>query len=398
MERVYVVQVEVDDEVRDDLTVASSAERARALAEQKGLNIIDVTFNLNATFSLMTAGELDEREMAQFYSTLGGRLDAGMEITRAVRDASDFTRNVAVKVTLSTLADAVERGQTLENAMREAGLPERDYSLVRAVNGEAGQLPQGLKNLGIDYNRRSVLKTKIKGLIYEPVIFLSLIYVLAYFGITRLAPRIEGFFEKLTTIETPVLAQKVYWFTGIFNSNIQIATILYIAFGIGVFLLCRSKYMMMALDRIPIVKALSERADHAGLWSVFSMLYDAATRWEEIAILTASTASRQDNYESFQYMAEKLARGETVTRAVKDAGFPPWVRSSVANAFSSGGSDQVVKTLKMFTDNLQADVEMLTTRLSTVVTFFVTIIMGLGVLALAFITVVPMIQSALNAA
>ena len=172
MEKVYVVQVEVDDEVRDDLTVANSAERARALAEQKGLNIIDVSFNLNATFSLMTAGELDEREMAQFYSTLGGRLDAGMEITRAVRDASDFTRNVAVKITLSTLADAVERGQTLENAMREAGLPERDYSLVRAVNGEAGQLPQGLKNLGIDYNRRSVLKTKIKGLVYEPVIFL----------------------------------------------------------------------------------------------------------------------------------------------------------------------------------------------------------------------------------
>lgn len=397
MRKVYNVKALLREEIRDEVIVAESEGEALEKVANEGMEVIELSLDPNATFALWTSPRLDEREMAQFYFTLGQRVGAGNELTSAVREAAEFTRNIAVKVVLTTVASAVERGQNIDIAMRDAGLPQRDWSLIRALR-DAGRLPDAFRGLGRDYQRRGRLTRQLKSLVYEPAGFGVVIFALVYLGIVFLAPRIQSFFSKLSTLKLPPLAQHVYAFTDAFNHHLIFGTILYMAAGVGFIVFVKSPVFGLLLDRVPAFKELSQRADHAALWSVFSMLYASAAPRDEAARLTAETANRPDNRDNFMYMASRLLAGRSLDQAILESSFPEWVTKSVANAFNAGGAEGVVESLQLFTDNLASDVEMLTERLSVLVRSSVTAIMGLALMGLALMTVVPMVQSALSAA
>ena len=397
MQKVYRAQVLYGDSVREEILLARSRDEAMVKLTEMEMKPIEVKHDANATFAMMTTSELDGRELAQFYFTLGRRVASGMNVVVAVREAANFTRNAAVAIVLSTLASAVERGADLDTGMREAGLDKRDWSIVRALR-EAGQLEEALTGLGRDYQRRSMLRRRLRGLVIEPIGFFAVIYVLMYLGIVFLAPRIRMFFKRLSMAKMPALAKHVYGFTATFNAHLVLSTAIYLGIGIGLVFFVRSRYARKLLDMVSVFKDVADRADHAGLWSIFAMLYASGMRRDDAAKMVAATAVREENREAFIDLANRVEAGQPVADAIGDAGFPNWVSSAVANALVSGGADDVVSALNMFTDNLATDVEMLTERLAAFVRATTTVFMGLSVLMLAFITVLPMIQGALSAA
>lgn len=132
------------------------------------------------------------------------------------------------------------------------------------------------------------------------------------------------------------------------------------------------------------------------IWASYALLYEAAINRAEAAELISKSAKRMDSRAALANMAIAMRRGREPARAVAVAGFPRFVQGAVANYLRSGSADDVVEGLRLFSQNLAEDVDLLSERITTLARNAMYILMGVIIFFVAMITAVPMIETALH--
>ncbi len=358
--------------------------------------VIDLAVSWPDTINTMNRSTFDLRELAQVYSTLGRRIENGTEIPTALRETAEFVLDVRLKIALGMAEAQSAAGQPLGNALAASGFPSRDCALIIAMQ-RAGDLGKVLLSLSQDYRRLASMRNKLRGLILEPAFFFGLAYILVWAATVFAIPRIQHFFAQLPNAHLPPWVSALYGLAAVFDAHLVIGTVLYVAGAIGLIVFLRSPAFAALLDYVPVVRNLSERADHAVLWSTFATMYDAAITHHEIARLLAQAATRDDNRGAFVQMHRILQSGQVaLAQAVQRVGFPPYIASAATRALSAGDASSVVDELHILSDNLSEDVEILTTRVAKVTDITLKMVMGGVLLAVAMVTVIPMILSTLS--
>ncbi len=375
---------------------AGNREEAERTLHRLEARVIDLNVSWPDTINTMSRSQFDLRELAQVYSTLGRRIENGTEIPTALRETAEFVLDVRLKIALGMTEAQSAAGQPLGNALAAANFPARDCAMIVAMQ-RAGGLGPVLLSLSRDYRRLSTMRNQLRALIFEPAFFFGLAYVLVWAATVFAIPRIAHFFAQLPGAHLPHWVSALYGLAGIFDAHLMIGTALYLASAVGLILFVRSSAFAALLDHIPVVRALSERADHAVLWSTFATMYDAAITHHEIARLLSSAATRDDNRGAFLRMHRILQSGQVgLAQAAQRVGFPPFIASATARALSAGDASSVVDELRILADNLSEDVEVLTTRVAKTTDIALKMVMGGVLLAVALVTVIPMVLSTLS--
>lgn len=378
----------------DGVVYAPDADSAYLRLTQMGYAPADMpTLNVRYTIRNAITRGFDRKELARFYGSMSKRLKNGRSVPEGLDNAIEFVDDPRLKQSLSMMRQFVQEGNSLAAAMKLSGFPLRDVEIIRST-AEAGKTAESLARISQEIFRAEMLRKSIMAVIRMPIIVLFIMYC-AIWGVTVfIAPVMMKFFKNaLGNVKLPSFAKIYYDFAAIFKANLTIASILYVALLIAIVWFVRSATFKTLLEKIPLVRIISERSDMSNLWTSFAMLYDAGINTEETTKLLAAAAARPESKEAFMNMHRMLRSGSSIEVAVQRSHFPTYVIRGIQASVSSG---DLVGGVEDMCRDLAADVEEYTSKLKDNIQLLATGILSLFVLMFFMVTYYPIISATLS--
>jgi type II secretory pathway component PulF len=177
------------------------------------------------------------------------------------------------------------------------------------------------------------------------------------------------------------------------NANLALATALFVAIPVLLFLFTRTAACRRLVESIPLVRDISVKAELAGLWNGFAQLLRARIPPATAAAVVRDAARRSDTRGWFTRFGHLLETGVFMREAAARAGFPALVAADVAAADESGRlPDELERMVREF----EEDVVGLSARLADVLFFASMLVLGAGIVVAFFLSYGPIMAIGLR--
>ena len=389
MRKVYHVDADYGRTgVHRETMIASSVDEIVERLRERGAELIDAQIMWSHTINMMARKGFDLRELGQVYRTMGRRIGQSAKHEDALGQAGALVTDPVLKVALADAQAGVASGQRIDEAMRSAGMPDEDASLVRAMS-EAGGVADAFMGMAESYAQQATLRGKLTSLSIEPVIYTTIVALMVWGSFLFMIPRFSSFFGK-AGLKPPAGISEIYAFDGWVHLHAWPVSIVYWAlFAAGGWFLIGSKTMARAWRSAPILRDILWRVDAAQAFSAFALLYESAIRRSEAARRVAATCRSIALRDAFQRFGEFLDAGAPQTDAAERADFPPFVAATLKGALSSNDPESTVQDLRIVSGMLTEDVEVLSRRREHAVRLIFLMLTGLMVVGVFCITIFP---------
>lgn len=370
---------------------AERAAFARARLRKMGLIPKSVRLApIDTVFGSLKQG-FDEGELEQFYRYFSRLESKGAPRASSIADAVHTTGDVRLKGALGIMSEAIGgSGMSVGQAMTLAGFPPRDCDLIKNVESAAG-IDKVLISLADELKRSQDIKRNINKLLLMPTLIYFVASVVLYLNIVFIAPKIHGLFQNvLTNVELPGYALAYYEGTAVFNANLLVSTVLYVAGVLGIAISLKSDYVKSLVELLKPVRIARQKSDYAALWGSFSLLYFAGMHREEICRGLANAAATRDARACFLRMGKFIRDGREIDDSVALARFPLFIINAVTAAHKSSS---LVEGTKELSEKLIIDVEVFADKASKWVSVLVTLAIATFIALFAMLTIVPMLSA-----
>jgi len=376
------------------LIVAEDQDMAYFKLKKIGLTRIDVSLHPIETLGTWLGSDVDLRELARFYRTIGVRLKNGGNPVDAVTSGLDYLDDERLKTKVAIFAAQMAEGHKPHEAMVLAGFDSRE-SMVVGAYATAGNYAEAFTNLSVEIADRYRLTRSIKSMLRMPQIMVCLVWFLGLPGVfLGLAPSMMKFFKQAgNAIRVPDSIQSFYAFVAWTQSNPIPSLLLYLGIPAFVWWGVQTPWFKAQLERIKVIRQLSVKNDHAMLWGAYAVLYRAGINPAEICPMLATAAVRTDTKESLRIMGRRLKSGDDEVQSVEVAQFPKFVLDQYKAAKTSGS---LADGLNRFVEDLKEDIEILTKKLGDVTDLGSKVALAVIALGLAYVVLYPAIGPALS--
>lgn len=374
--------------------MASSKNDAIQKLQSMGIDAYKVMLNISDTFAVMTSS-FNLKEMSRFYKTIGKRIRNGSKIDSGLQSSIGFIDDMRLKSCIYTLKSAHEDGVPLGKAMEIAGFPERHAKAISAME-VSGNIDEAFLSLAKECRREHDLKSKVNGMLRQPKVFLVMVVIMFYGTFGFLSPTL---LTQLTKIvggeqELPQFTQKYKHFIDLFHSNLVFSTIIYFSIVFFIIYFLRSKLFKSLIEKVKIVKAISEKSDQAGLWQRFGLMYKASMNITDAAVMVANSAKRKQSKESFMIMEGYVQQGVKIKDAVRLSKFPDYVIRAIDAGDSTDG--EMGDAMMELSTELYEDVDFLSEKLTEMLGLAVLLGMSLVLIIFFLLTYYPMVSTTLS--
>ena len=158
---------------------AESKKNAEAYLVDRGLEDIEIKSTRGLNMNINFLSRVSIKEKVVFSRQLSVMISANVPLLRALRSLIDQTESPALKTVVKKLADDIDGGAKLSNALAENPDVFSDFFVSMVKSGETtGKLDEVLNYLADEQEKDYELMSKIKGaMIYPAFIILSLLAV-----------------------------------------------------------------------------------------------------------------------------------------------------------------------------------------------------------------------------
>lgn len=381
-------------ELMSGVVYAPDADAAYIKLTQMGYSPSDVPkMNIKYTLRNFVSKGFDKRELARFYASMAKRLKNGRSVPEGLENAVEFIDDPKLKQSLIMMRQFVQEGNSLASAMKMSNFPVRDVEVIRSTS-DAGKSPDSMERIANELHRSEALKKSIMSVLRMPVVILFIMYLAFYGVLVFIAPAMFKFFKTaLTNVKLPAYAKSFYEFADMFKNNLTVGTIVYITILIAIIWFVRSATFKSLIEKLKLVKIISERSDMANLWTSFAMLYDAGINSEESTKLLANAAAREESRDCFLNMNRLLRSGLSIAESAPKAGFPVYIVRGVQAADSGG---DLVSGLEDMCKDLSQDVEEYTAKLKDFIQLLSVAFLSAFVLLFFMVSYFPIISATLS--
>lgn len=375
------------DKIVTGILVAPSSDVAFNQVKRMGFTQAEIRFDALQTLREWTGAQINARELARLYNTLGKRLEHRGSLTEALAAAQDFTQDMRLKSASSIMRAAILDGRPVHEAMLIAGLPERDAMMAKAL-ADGGKLGKAFIDLASDILAEHRLQSSFSSMMRMPKIMLTLSYLFIPVVFLFIAPSMMSFFKRAGSlaVNIPPAVKVFYEFVGWTQAHPVLALLMYLIIPLVVIAATKAGIWHRLAQRIQMVRDLSQSADHASIWSSYALMYGAGIRPVDICQMLGKAAKRQDSRAALLRFGRLLNGGEDEVSAISAAEFPPFVVQGFKSAKTSGS---LVEGLLQFSTLKKEDVELLTERLQDVMKLVSMALLALLVLAVFFVVLYP---------
>lgn len=175
------------------LVESFSMEEATELLTERGLIIILLKEQKRATVGqLKFFARIKPKDLVVFFRQLAVMVSAAFPIVQALKTANKQTPNVDLKVIISEIADEVEGGNKLSNALAKYPKIFNSFFVNMIKIGESsGKLDEILNYLADQQEKDYDLTSRIKGAMIYPVVILTSAVVLGVFMMVFIIPKLS---------------------------------------------------------------------------------------------------------------------------------------------------------------------------------------------------------------
>lgn len=346
-----------------------------------------------------TGGKVKVKKLTQFTRQLSTLQDAGLPILRSLRILEQQQRPGTLKNVCKAVADDVEAGATLSEAMAKYPKTFNNLYTNMVAAGEAGGvLDLILARLADFMEKAEKLKGKILGAMVYPICVLSIAFLIVMGILVFVIPKFKNIFQDMD-IQLPMVTQKLLGASEWIMKDWGWAWIIGTPFFVIVItrlirLSATGRYILDAINiRIPVVGQLISKTSIARFTRTLGTLVAAGVPILEALNITRNTAGNEVYRRALGGVHDSIRKGETFAEPLRKARV---CDSLVVNMIDVGEeTGDLDKMLTKIADNYDEEVDIvvasLVSLLEPVLVIFLGVICGFIVIAL-FMPMVSMIE------
>lgn len=343
-------------------------------------------------FSFRIGGGIKNDEKISFAKNLAVMIEAGISISRALSIMAKQTTNKQLLRILNALREAIDKGKSLSEAMKEhAGVFSNLFVMMVKAGEESGKIVDSLRIVAGQMDRSNKLTKKVKGAMIYPVIVIIVMVVLGIVLMVYMVPTLTETFKGLN-VPLPLPTRIVIAISDFMRANLILLMSSLVGLVIGSIYFFRTKKGMRVSDfiflHIPIISPIVKEVNSARTSRTLSSLVSSGV---DIVVALGVTKDVIQNsyYKTVLEKAEQtIQKGGTISSVFTEAKnlYPVFVGEMTAVGEETG---ELSKMLENIAEYYEGEVDQRTKDLSTIIEPILMIFLGLAVGVFAVSMLLP---------
>ncbi|MDF2801614.1 MAG: type secretion system protein [Anaerocolumna sp.] len=351
---------------------AANSEKVISNLRAEGLIPISVMPQnmLNKDINISIGNPVKPRDLSIFCRQFMSILTAGVSIISALDMLQEQTENKVLSVALKEVQTAVEKGETLTDALSEHRKIFPNIMIHMIEAGEAsGNLEIAFERMAVHFEKDSKLRARMKkAMIYPSIVGLVAVGVI-FLMMMVVIPNFMSMFKDLD-IELPALTKAVIGASDFFQSKWYIVLLVIGIIIAGIRYLKSTPSGQLFLGRLafklPLFGKLTTKSISSRFARTLSTLLAAGIPMIEAIEITARTIDNTIAKEVLLEATEEVAKGVPLSVIIKRSGiFPPMVSHMTKIGEETGNLESMLtkmadyydEEVEMATDSLMAAME-----------------------------------------
>ena len=397
--RVRYKAVDKDGKVSRGLLDAKSVEESVEYLRKKGYVPISVDRIDNRFWEQLPFlnENVKEQDIILFTRQLSSMIASGLTLTKALEILKGQVKNKTLIEVTTTLINDVQEGKSLGQAMeKHPRVFSSIYVSIVKAGEQSGLLDKVLARLTETLEKRAKLKETIRSaLMYPAIVILMMIgvmFIMAFFVI----PTLGNLFTSLN-VTLPLTTRLLIDFSNF------LVNYWWVALGLLVFAYFSYKQWVstengrLTMDafmlRLPIFGKIISESILAEFTRTLGLLVGTGTLVVQSLVETADTTGNVLYKSAIMDVSRMVEKGVSIGEAMSSYSlFPPMLIQLIKIGEQTGKIDEsLIKASEYF----EREVDNIVANLTTLMTPFIMIILGIGVAVLMFSVITP-IYSLIN--
>lgn len=338
-------------------------------------------------------GGVPLREKINFTKNLGGMLQAGLTLSRALSVISKQTKNKKFQSVIEELIETINHGGTLSDGMEKSPstFSKLVVSMTRAGE-ESGGLSDTLREIGENMKKSYALKKKVKSAMTYPAIIVGAIFIIGILMLIYVVPTLTKTFKDIGA-ELPKSTQSVIWVSDTLKDHTLLFFWGIIVIAALVVILFKNKktkkYINFVSLKFPIVGTIVKEINTARTARTLSSLLKAGVSMSKALSITEDVLTNSYYKKVLAESIKSVEKGEPLSGVFKSYTklYPVMMGEMVEVGEETGKLSDMLIDIATF---YESEVETKTKDLSTIVEPVLMIFIGAAVGFFAVSMLTPM--------
>ncbi len=305
---------------------------------------------LNRDINFSIGNPVKPRELAVFCKQFESILQAGVTAINALQMLSEQTENKVFQKSIKEVQIAVEKGETLAEAMAEQKKVFPSILINMVAAGESsGSLETAFKRMAIHFEKDAKIKASVgKAMIYPSIILIVIIAVVG-FMMTVIIPKFMESFEQMN-MQLPALTLAVMAISHFFQKYWYMMILAVIAIVVGAQQFKKTEAGALFFGRLglklPLFGNLTIKSASARLTRTLSTLLGAGITMVDGVEIVAKIMTNEIVKRVMLDAVEEVQRGVPLSQPLEDSGvFPPMVYHMTKIGEETGNMEDMLDTI-----------------------------------------------------
>lgn len=374
---------------------ADSEGLATDLLRERGLQVLDLSRRDEIGFAskpLLLFQRITPKDVVLFSRQLSVMVGASVSIVRALRTASRQTSNQKFVEVLTDVADEVEGGVRLSDALGKYPRAFGSFYVNMVRSGEtSGKLDEVLLYLADQQEKDYDLRQRVRGAMTYPLFVLIMLFLVGTIMMIFVVPKLTSILRE-SGVELPWSTRTLIFVSDIFSNYWYLVIGTVAALVVGVRWLYATPFGKRRIDQlilhIPIFGKLLQRIYLTRMTQALSTLIEGGVDMVTSLKVVAGVVGNEVYREAMLQTVQEVAAGNSITtvwRTRKE--FPIMVSQMVSVGEETGKMQHVLSRL---TDFYTREINAAVATLSTAIEPLIMVIMGVAVGGLVSAIILPM--------
>ncbi len=371
-------------EIREVTTVARPSPSAARAASKK--SALQKEIRLPAFLS----GRIKPKNLMVMTRQLATLIDAGLPLLRALQVLQRQEHHPGMKRLLNELADAIQSGSTLADAMAQhPKVFNRLYVNMVKAGEIGGVLDVVLLRLAEFMEKIQRIRNKVRGAMTYPIVVLCIAIGIMYFLMTFILPKFQEIFNDILGGKNlPVLTQMVMGLSRTLTQQLPVVIVSIVGLVVLIKLLGRTKPGRYLIDRIklrmPIFGPLIEKTVIARSVRTLGTLLQSGVPILQALTIVRDTSGNEVIARAYQTVHDSVKEGENIAPPMDATkAFPPMVVGMVEVGEETGKlPDMLMRVADTYDEEVDTTVAALSSILEPLLIVMLAVVVGTIVVSL----------------
>jgi len=338
-----------------------------------------------------------------FTRQLATLIDAGLPLLRGLTVLAKQERDLTLKATINSLADAVQGGSTFSEGLAQHPKIFNKLYINMVKAGELGGVLELVLNRLAEFQEKAQkIKNKVVSAMFYPIIVLFIAIVIMGFLLVFIVPKFEQIFhDMLGGKPLPALTQFVMGASAMVKDHLLLIFAGIAVLAIAYSLFARTAFGRAFLDaftlKMPVFGDLVRKSSISRFTRTLGTLVTSGVPILQALNITRETAGNSVIADAITKVHDSVKEGESIVQPLEASGvFPPMVISMIDVGEETGQlPEMLLKIAEVYDDEVDNAVSGLTSLLEPIMIVFLALIVGTIVIAL-FMPLITIIQEMQN--